>query len=103
MSCSEVNPEIWPSFCEERRSNFLFIYIYIDNGYSDVNGLVLRRLSRSAEEATYVRMGVFFSFDGYLSDLLSATLEYPSGHSILEDIDLDDVGLADFVHTVTIV
>lgn len=101
MSDSEVDPERWPNFLEERNSNLLCIFVYIEQ--SVVTGLLLRRLYSAVNEVAYVRMGVFVNWDKSLSNLLSARLKYPPGHVIVEDINLDDAGLADLVHTVTII
>jgi hypothetical protein len=99
MSSSEVNPERWPSFLEERNSNLLCMFISGRDGW-DVIGLLLRRLSDTTDKAEYVRMGRFV---GSISDMLSTRLKISSGHPIVEDINLDNPRLADLVHTVTVV
>jgi hypothetical protein len=103
MSTSAVGPDRWPSFLEERSSNLLCMFVYIDTQSKPaVNGLVLRRLPTVNDKVTYVRMGKFSDW-GELLDLLPARLKYLVGHSVAGAIDLEDAGLADLVHTVTIV
>jgi hypothetical protein len=99
MASSEVDPERWPSFLEERNSDLLCMIICVEDGWTVV-GLLLRRLSDATDKAEYVRMG---RFHGSISDMLSTRLQIPSDYGIVEDIDLDDPGLADLVHTVTVV
>lgn len=101
MSGPDVSPERWPSFLEERNSNLLCMFLCIEKPY--VDGLLLRRLPDRSNGDLYVRMGVFYNYDGSFLTLLSTGLKLPSGHPIVEDIDLDDAGLADLVHTVTFI
>jgi hypothetical protein len=101
MSGPNVSPERWPSFLEERNSNLLCMFLFIEKSY--VDGLLLRRLPEGSNGDAYVRMGVFSNYDGSFLTLLSTGLKIPSGHPIVEDINLDDAGIADLVHTVTVI
>ena len=103
MSGSEKNPERWLSFLEERNSTLLCMFVYIDLEDLASRGLLLRRIPSATNEATYVRMGIFEDFKGSICKLLSPSTNYPMECSVVEDIDLDDAGLADLVHTVTVV
>ncbi|KAF1850518.1 HET-domain-containing protein [Cucurbitaria berberidis CBS 394.84] len=104
MSGSEIDPGRWPVFLEERNSNFLFMFVYINIESSDIVGLLLRRLPETADEVTYVRMGIFSDWlDGSLSSSLLSRLGFPSGESIVEDIDLDNASLAGLVHTINVI
>lgn len=104
MSSSKVNPWRWQRIREERNSDLLCMFLYIDIlADESVHGLLLRRLPGVADKDTYVRMGVFHIFDESFPERFSTRLGYPLGHSIVEDVDLDSVSLAGLVHTATIV
>lgn len=103
LSSSEQDPIRWPSLLEERNSEILCMFVYVNIEYCSVNGLVLRKLPRAGANAVYVRMGSFESFDETLAGLLATKLGYSSGGEILEDIDLDKAADLGLVHEVTVV
>jgi len=99
----EASPERWASFLKERQSKFLCMLVSIGGDETDTNGLILRRLPDATDGVPYIRMGIFTSHNQDFFDLLCARLKIPPGESIDKDIDLGDVGLADIVHSVTVI